>query len=89
MMFKKMRKQKIAELEKAYEKQQKQLQALKASGKSRAAAEDESKQKRQREAKKQGKQEEEEESVQLLERPREYTVKFTFPEVSLVEEVSS
>jgi len=89
MMFKKMRKQKLAELEKAYEKQQKQLQALKASGKSRAAAEDESKQKRQREAKKQGKQEEEEESVQLLERPREYTVKFTFPEVSLVEEVSS
>lgn len=86
MMFKKMRKQKLAELEKAYEKQQKQLQALKASGKSRAAAEDESKQKRQREAKKQGKQEEEEESVQLLERPREYTVKFTFPEVSLVED---
>lgn len=84
-MFKKMRKQKLAELEKAYEKQQKQLQALKASGKSRAAAESESRLKQQREAKKQGKQDDEDRSTQLLERPREYIVKFTFPEVSMKE----
>ncbi|KAK8792568.1 hypothetical protein WA588_005060, partial [Blastocystis sp. NMH] len=80
-MFKKMQKQKQAELEKAYEKQQKEIRNLKISGKSRAAAEDLSRQKRLREAKKQGKKEEEEDSPQqLLERPREYLVKFTFPE---------
>ena len=60
-MFKKMQKQKQAELEKAYEKQQKEIRNLKISGKSRAAAEDLSRQKRLREAKKQGKKEEEEE----------------------------
>lgn len=83
-MFKKMQKQKQAELEKAYEKQQKEIRNLKISGKSRAAAEDLSRQKRAREARKQGKKEEEEAPQQLLERPREYLVKFTFPEVVLV-----
>ena len=83
-MFKKMQKQKQAELEKAYEKQQKEIRNLKISGKSRAAAEDLSRQKRLREAKKQGKKEEEEDSPQqLLERPREYLVKYTFPEVGV------
>ena len=82
-MFKKMQKQKQAELEKAYEKQQKEIRNLKISGKSRAAAEDLSRQKRAREARKQGKKEEEEAPQQLLERPREYLVKFTFPEVGL------
>ena len=53
-MFKKMQKQKQAELEKAYEKQQKEIRNLKISGKSRAAAEDLSRQKRAREARKQG-----------------------------------
>lgn len=82
--FKKMEKQKMAELMKAYEKQQKQLKAMKSSGKSKAAAEDETKLRRQRENKKQGKtvdEDEENASMQLLERPREYTVKFTFPKV--------
>ena len=84
-MFKKMQKQKQAELEKAYEKQQKEIRNLKISGKSRAAAEDLSRQKRLREAKKQGKKEGEDEAPQqLLERPREYLVKFTFPEVGLL-----
>lgn len=82
--FKKMEKQKRAELMKAYEKQQKMLKQMKASGKSKAAAEDLSKKNRQRENKKQGKnmnEEEEESANQLIERPKEYTVKFTFPKV--------
>ena len=80
--FKKMEKQKLAEQMKAYEKQQKYLKQLKQSGKSKAAAEDESKLKRKREMKNQGvKEEDETASMQLIERPREYTVKFTFPKV--------
>ncbi|OAO12865.1 ATP-binding cassette sub-family F member 1 [Blastocystis sp. ATCC 50177/Nand II] len=81
--FKKMEQQKRVEQLRAYEKQQKQLKQLKIAGKSRNAAEDEAKQKRARDVKKQGRnmnnEEVNEEASTLIERPKEYVVKFTFP----------
>ena len=84
--FKKMEEQKRVEQLRAYEKQQKQLKQLKIAGKSRNAAEDEAKQKRARDVKKQGKNlnndEVNDEANTLIERPKEYIVKFTFPKVA-------
>lgn len=84
-MFKKMYAQKRKEQIKEYEKQEKRLKDLKAHGQSKKQAE-----KKQKEAltrkqeKNRGKtQREEEESaapVTLLQRPKEYVVKFSFPD---------
>lgn len=83
--FKKMQQQKLVEQIKAWEKQQKLLKQLKATGKSKSAAEEQAKRSRQRDMRSQDKGMKEddllEQSQQLLERPREYTVKFTFPKV--------
>ncbi|XP_046437039.1 ATP-binding cassette sub-family F member 1-like [Daphnia pulex] len=84
-MFKKMHLQKRKEQIKDYEKQEKRLKELKSQGQSKKAAE-----KKQKEAltKKQEKnraklQKNEDDStgpVELMQRPREYVVKFRFPE---------
>ena len=83
--FKKMQQQKMVEQMKAYEKQQKELRRLKESGKSKSAAEDLAKRNRQRDIRNQGQKVSENELLEstqnLIERPREYLVKFTFPEV--------
>ncbi|XP_047134237.1 ATP-binding cassette sub-family F member 1 isoform X1 [Hydra vulgaris] len=80
--FKKMYKQKLREHEKAYEKQEKQIKALKASGKSSKVAEAQAKVTTSRKKEKNmSKKELEEASTQqaeLLFRPKEYKVKFTF-----------
>lgn len=79
--FKKMYKQKVREHEKAYEKQEKQIKALKASGKSGKQAEAQAKvSTTQKQKKNQSKKEQEESSQQqpeLLQRIKEYKVKFT------------
>jgi len=79
--FKKMYKQKVREHEKAYEKQEKQIKALKASGKSGKQAEAQAKTTTtQKQKKNQSKKEQEETSNQqaeLLQRLKEYKVKFT------------
>jgi len=79
--FKKMYKQKVREHEKAYEKQEKQIKALKASGKSGKQAEAQAKTTTtQKQKKNQSKKEQEESSNQqqeLLQRLKEYKVKFT------------
>ncbi|XP_057317696.1 ATP-binding cassette sub-family F member 1-like [Hydractinia symbiolongicarpus] len=79
--FKKMYKQKLREHEKAYEKQEKQIRALKASGKSGKQAEAQAKVTTSRKKEKNmSKREQEETSTQqaeLLQRPKEYKVKFT------------
>ena len=81
----KMQQQKLAEQVKAWEKQQKLLKQLKTTGKSKSAAEEQAKRMRQRDLRSQDKGINEdavlEATQQLLERPREYTVKFTFPKV--------
>lgn len=84
-MFKKMLTQKRKEQIKEYEKQEKRLKELKASGQSKKAAE-----KKQKEAltKKQEKNrakltkndEETNSQVELMQRPKDYIVKFNFPE---------
>lgn len=86
-MFKKMHIQKRKEMVKEYEKQEKRLKELKAHGQSKRAAE-----KKQKESlsKKQDKNktkaqkgaDEDEGPVELIARPKEYVVKFRFPEVS-------
>jgi len=79
--FKKMYKQKLREQEKAYEKQEKQIRALKASGKSGKQAEAQAKtttgQKQKKGASKKEQEEMAQEHQQLLQRPKEYKVKFT------------
>lgn len=90
--FKEMEKQKRKQLQKAWEKQQKQLRSLKASGKSSKKATELVKKKREpgaRAFKKKAKESVEssqatDKSSQLIERPREYTVKFSFPETTLL-----
>uniref|UniRef100_A0A669DDB0 ATP-binding cassette, sub-family F (GCN20), member 1 n=1 Tax=Oreochromis niloticus TaxID=8128 RepID=A0A669DDB0_ORENI len=75
--------QKQKELQKQYEKQEKKLKELKAGGKSTKQAEKQTKEaltRKQLKGKKKGGQEEEsQEATELLKRPKEYTVKFTFP----------
>merc|ERR1719494_447184 len=79
--FKKMYKQKLREQEKAYEKQEKQIRALKASGKSKKKAEAQAKtttkQKKEKNMSKREQEEMAQEHQQLLQRPKEYKVKFT------------
>ncbi|XP_055081368.1 ATP-binding cassette sub-family F member 1 isoform X2 [Periophthalmus magnuspinnatus] len=83
LTFKKMYVQKQKELQKQYDKQEKKLKELKAGGKSTKQAEKQTKEaltRKQQKGKKKGGQEEESlEAPDLLKRPKEYTVKFTFP----------
>jgi len=79
--FKKMYKQKVREHEKAYEKQEKQIKALKASGKSGKQAEAQAKVTTNRKKEKNMSKREQEEAqtnqAELLQRMKEYKVKFT------------
>ncbi|XP_033501819.2 ATP-binding cassette sub-family F member 1 [Epinephelus lanceolatus] len=83
LTFKKMYGQKQKELQKQYDKQEKKLKDLKAGGKSTKQAEKQTKEsltrKQQKGKKKGGLEEEGQEVTELLKRPKEYTVKFTFP----------
>ncbi|XP_006011873.1 ATP-binding cassette sub-family F member 1 isoform X3 [Latimeria chalumnae] len=82
MTFKKMYLQKQKELLKQYEKQEKKLKDLKAGGKSSKQAEKQTKEaltRKQQKCRKKNADEEGHEPAELLKRPREYTVKFTFP----------
>ncbi|XP_056106096.1 ATP-binding cassette sub-family F member 1 isoform X2 [Rhinichthys klamathensis goyatoka] len=82
LTFKKMYVQKQKELLKQYEKQEKKLKDLKAGGKSTKQAEKQTKDiltRKQQKGKKKGQEEESREMPELLKRPKEYTVKFTFP----------
>ncbi|RHY82379.1 hypothetical protein DYB37_006844 [Aphanomyces astaci] len=89
-MFKEMEVQKRKQAEKAWEKQQKQLRALKAKGASSSKASDIVKKQREpgaRADKKKAKSSVESaqdsgKTLELLERPREYTVKFSFKEIT-------
>ncbi|CAB1350878.1 unnamed protein product [Coregonus sp. 'balchen'] len=71
------------ELQKQYDKQEKKLKDLKAGGKSTKQAEKQTKEvltrKQAKGKKKGGVEEESQEATELLKRPKEYTVKFTFP----------
>ncbi|XP_061686930.1 ATP-binding cassette sub-family F member 1 isoform X2 [Syngnathoides biaculeatus] len=83
LTFKKMYIQKQKELQKQYDKQEKKLKDLKAGGKSTKQAEKQTKEaltRKQQKGKRKGAQEEEsQDATELLKRPKEYTVKFTFP----------
>ncbi|XP_028569427.2 ATP-binding cassette sub-family F member 1 isoform X2 [Podarcis muralis] len=82
MTFKKMYQQKQKELLKQYEKQEKKLKDLKAGGKSTKQAEKQTKDaltRKQQKCRKKNPDEEASEVPELLKRPKEYTVKFTFP----------
>ncbi|XP_067281490.1 ATP-binding cassette sub-family F member 1 isoform X2 [Pseudorasbora parva] len=82
LTFKKMYVQKQKELLKQYEKQEKKLKDLKAGGKSTKQAEKQTKDaltRKQQKGKKKSQEEESHEIPELLKRPKEYTVKFTFP----------
>ncbi|KAF6022291.1 hypothetical protein EB796_019391 [Bugula neritina] len=82
--FKKMFQQKRKEQIKDYEKQEKRLREMKASGKSSRDAEKKAKEaltrKQEKNRSKQKNTEEDAKPTELLQRPREYLVKFTFPE---------
>ncbi|KAM5263767.1 ATP-binding cassette sub-family F member 1 isoform 2-T2 [Ctenodactylus gundi] len=83
MTFKKMYQQKQKELLKQYEKQEKKLKELKAGGKSTKQAEKQTKEaltRKQQKCRKKNQDEESQEAPELLKRPREYTVRFTFPD---------
>lgn len=84
--FKKMLIQKRREQAKAYEKQEKLLREMKASGKSTKIAEAKQKEvltrKQQKNRAKQQTSQEEEKPTELLQKPREYIVKFHFPNPS-------
>ncbi|KAH9508029.1 ATP-binding cassette sub- F member 1 [Bulinus truncatus] len=81
--FKKMFVQKRKEQLKDYEKQEKKLKDMKASGKSTKVAEAKQKdfltRKQEKGRKKQNQFEEEETKTELLTRPKDYVVKFSFP----------
>ncbi|CAJ0924819.1 unnamed protein product [Ranitomeya imitator] len=82
MTFKKMYQQKQKEMQKQYEKQEKKLKDLKAGGKSSKQAEKQTKEaltRKQQKCRKKNADEESNEPSELLKRPKEYTVKFTFP----------
>ncbi|KAI9922325.1 hypothetical protein PsorP6_000971 [Peronosclerospora sorghi] len=90
-MFREMEKQKRKQMEKAWIKQQKQLRNLKASGKSSKKATEIVKKKREpgaRASKKKALSPEDATEasapVDLLERPKEYIVQFSFPETTVV-----
>lgn len=74
--------QKQKELLKQYEKQEKKLKELKAGGKSTKQAEKQTKEaltRKQQKCRRKNQDEESQEAPELLKRPREYTVRFTFP----------
>ncbi|XP_033929439.1 ATP-binding cassette sub-family F member 1 isoform X2 [Melopsittacus undulatus] len=82
MTFKKMYQQKQKELLKQFEKQEKKLRDLKAGGKSTKQAEKQTKEaltRKQQKCRRRTADEEASEAPELLKRPREYTVRFTFP----------
>lgn len=85
-MFKKMVVQKRRELVKAYEAQEKRIKEMKSQGQSKKKAEAKQKdalsRKQQKNQGKSNKDEDESGPTELLERPREYMVKFRFPETS-------
>ena len=85
-MFKKMYVQKRREMIKEYEKQEKRIKELKAHGQSKKAAEKKQKEtltrKQEKNKSKQQKQDEDDGPTELLEKPKEYIVKFRFPEPS-------
>lgn len=90
-MFREMEKQKRKQMEKAWEKQQKQLRNLKASGKSSKKATEIVKKKREPGARATKKKSllpddaaEANAPLDLLERPKEYIVQFSFPETTIV-----
>ncbi|CAO2609260.1 ATP-binding cassette sub-family F member 1 [Lemmus lemmus] len=83
MTFKKMYQQKQKELLKQYEKQEKKLKELKAGGKSTKQAEKQTKEvltRKQQKCRRKNQDEEAQEPPELLKRPKEYTVRFTFPD---------
>ncbi|XP_077986284.1 ATP-binding cassette sub-family F member 1-like [Glandiceps talaboti] len=81
--FKKMLKQKRKEQHKEYDKQEKKLRELKSRGHSSKQAEKKTKEvltRKQEKGRKKVQQDDEDAApVELLKKPREYTVKFTFP----------
>jgi ATP-binding cassette subfamily F protein 1 len=83
-MFKKMYQQKRKEMIKEYEKQEKRLKELKAHGSSKKQAEKKQKEaltrKQEKNRTKVQKQEDEVAPTELLQKPKEYFVKFSFPE---------
>ena len=85
-MFKKMVVQKRRELIKEYEKQEKRLKELKSSGQSKKKAEAKTKEaltrKQMKNRSKNEKNEDDSGPTELLEKPKEYIVKFRFPETS-------
>eukprot|EP00094_Tigriopus_californicus_P009847 TCALIF_09494-PA protein Name:"Similar to Abcf1 ATP-binding cassette sub-family F member 1 (Rattus norvegicus)" AED:0.12 eAED:0.12 QI:0/0/0/0.85/1/1/7/0/779 len=85
-MFKKMVVQKRRELNKEYEKQERRIKELKASGSSKKKAEAKTKEvltrKQEKNRTKLQKNDDDQGPTELLEKPREYTVKFRFPETS-------
>lgn len=75
--------QKQKELLKQYEKQEKKLKELKAGGKSTKQAEKQTKEvltRKQQKCRRKNQDEEAQEPPELLKRPKEYTVRFTFPD---------
>lgn len=75
--------QKQKELLKQYEKQEKKLKELKAGGKSTKQAEKQTKEvltRKQQKCRRKNQDEESQDPPELLKRPREYTVRFTFPD---------
>ncbi|XP_074122413.1 ATP-binding cassette sub-family F member 1-like [Sminthopsis crassicaudata] len=83
MNFKKMYQQKQKELLKQYEKQEKKLKELKAGGKSTKQAEKQTKEaltRKQQKCRHKNQDEKAQEAPELLKRPKEYTVRFTFPD---------
>ncbi|XP_018416126.1 PREDICTED: ATP-binding cassette sub-family F member 1 [Nanorana parkeri] len=85
--FKKMYVQKQKEMLKQYEKQEKKLKELKAGGKSSKQAEKQTKEaltRKQQKGQKKKTDDESHDPAELLKRPREYTVKFTFPNPPLL-----
>ncbi|KAI2474148.1 ATP-binding cassette sub-family F member 1 [Diabrotica virgifera virgifera] len=83
-MFKKMHVQKKREMIKEYEKQEKRIKELKSSGSSKKQAEKKQKEaltrKQEKNRTKIQKQEEDTTPTELLQRPKDYLVKFRFPE---------
>ncbi|KRT78660.1 AAA protein [Oryctes borbonicus] len=83
-MFKKMFVQKRKEMIKEYEKQEKKIKEMKAHGSSKKQAEKKQKEaltrKQEKNRTKIQKQEEEIQTTELLQKPKDYIVKFSFPE---------
>lgn len=83
-MFKKMYSQKCKEMIKKYEQQEKHLKSMKSQGQSKKQAEKKQKEvltrKQEKNRTKNQKQEEDNGPTELLQKPKEYIVKFSFPD---------